>query len=283
LNPLGIHSFCWLADWSTADGERAAAAAAACGFDRLIVPIRNPAAIEPDAISRMCARNGIRPIATSNQLPHADVSSEDAATREAGIERHRHALRLARDMGAAHLGGVLYGVLGRASGAPTKGNRQAAVESLRLLADEARALGLPIAIEVVTRYESNLVNTVAQGLRMLDDIGSDNVFLHIDTFHMNIEEPDMLAAVAAALPRLLYFEIDQNHRGAPAGGAIDFRPLLACLKANDYRGTIGVESFTASLAGQAVQSALGIWRDLYRSGEEVAAQAMAILREAGFA
>lgn len=282
MNPLSIHSFCWLGNWSTEAGERAAEAAASHGYDRLVVPIRDPASIEPEAISEICLRNGIRPIATSNQLPLADISSEDDAIRKAGIERHRTALRLARDMGAAHLGGVLYGVLGKAPHAATERNWQASAASLRLLAEEAEGFGLPLAIEVVNRYESNLINTVAQGLRILDDIGSDNIFLHIDTFHMNIEEPDMLAALTAALPRLLYFEIDQNHRGAPGEGSIDFRPLLASLMQQDYRGAIGVESFTAGLAGPATQSTLGIWRDLYQSGDEVAAQAMTILRQAGF-
>jgi D-psicose/D-tagatose/L-ribulose 3-epimerase len=283
LNPLGIHSFCWLGSWSSSTGERAAAAAAAHGYTRLVVPIRDPADIDPPAIHRLCDANGIRPIATSNQLANADIGSEDAETRRLGMERHRLAFRLARDMGAAHVGGVLYGPLGRAPAAATARNRQLAAESLHLLAEEAGGMGLPLAIEVVNRYESNLVNTVAQGLEMLREAASDNLFLHIDTFHMNIEEPDTIAAITAALPRLLYFELDQNHRGLPTEGALDFAPMLACLKAHDYRGTIGVESFTAGTATSALQTTLGLWRDLYSSGDEVAAQAMMILRDAGFA
>ena len=100
-------------------------------------------------------------------------------------------------------------------------------------------MGIRLALEIVNRYESNLINTVEQALELLRRIGSNNVFLHLDTFHMHIEEADMGRALDVALPHLAYFELDQNHRGHPDQGAIDFEPLLTRLFKAGYDASSG--------------------------------------------
>jgi D-psicose/D-tagatose/L-ribulose 3-epimerase len=111
-------------------------------------------------------------------------------------------------------------------------------------------------------------------------IGSDNVRLHLDTFHMNIEETDPLAAIEQALPHLAYFELDQNHRGRPDRGAIDFTPLLAALFRANYPGLIGVEAFSSRVTGRDVAAIIGIWRDMFEDGNEVARAGASIIRNA---
>jgi D-psicose/D-tagatose/L-ribulose 3-epimerase len=111
-------------------------------------------------------------------------------------------------------------------------------------------------------------------------IGSDNVRLHLDTFHMNIEETDPLAGIEQALPHLAYFELDQNHRGRPDRGAIDFTPLLAALFRANYPGLIGVEAFSSRVTGLDVAAIIGIWRDMFEDGNEVARAGAPIIRNA---
>mgnify|MGYP003348880008 CR=1 FL=1 len=277
-NPLSIHAYVYLPAWSTAGAAQALPRAAAAGYQRMVVPLRDFAAIDPPAIARLFEQAGLQPSNSANLLPDADLSSPDPDVRARGLARLRQSLRLARDMGSTHVGGVLYGVLRKHERAASPAQWQWAADSLATLGEEARGMGIRLALEIVNRYESNLVNTVAQGLALLAAIGSDNVFLHLDTFHLHIEEADPLQALRAALPRLAYLELDQNHRGRPDQGAIDFGPWLACAVAGGYRGPIGIEAFSASVIGPEIGGAIGIWRDLFQDGDEVARSGIAAIR-----
>lgn len=241
--------------------------------------MRDQAAIEPQRIARLFEGNGMVPMTSANQTPDADVSSLDAAVRQRGIDRHRVSLRLARDMGATHVGGVLNGVLGKAVGKAPAGSLNAAADCLAIVADEARGMGIRLAIEIVNRYESNLINTVADAVRFLERVGSDNLKLHLDTFHMNIEEPDFNAAFDAALPYLVYFELDQNHRGLPDEGTLDFSAMLTRLAAANYQDVIGFEAFSSSVIGPEVGGGVAIWRDLFQHGDEVARRGMRLIKD----
>ena len=169
---------------------------------------------------------------------------------KAGLERHRVSLRLARDMGAFHVGGIIYTLFAKAAGPATNENFKASAEALAILGRRGRrAFGLRLALEIVNRYENNLINTVDQALAMLRLIDKKNVHLHLDTFHMNIEEADPLAALEKALPHLAYFELDQNDRGPVDRGVIDFVPYLQRLKAAGYDDLIGVEAFSVCRVG----------------------------------
>jgi D-psicose/D-tagatose/L-ribulose 3-epimerase len=279
MQNASIHSYSWLPGWSMDRAAFVAERAAHFGFSHVVVPMRDHGSIDPDRIARAFAEHRVTPVTTANQLPDADVSSLDREVRRKGLERHRRSLRLARDMGAPHMGGVLYGLLGKMTTPATRDNLEAAAESLAALADDAKVQGVRLALEIVNRYESNLVNTVDQALELVGLIGRDNVHLHLDTFHMNIEEADPLAALERALPRLAYFELDQNDRGLPHRGAIDFRPMLARLRAASYTGLVGVEAFSNAVSGPELQAGVSIWRDLFRSGDEVARSAAEIIRE----
>jgi D-psicose/D-tagatose/L-ribulose 3-epimerase len=104
--------------------------------------------------------------------------------------------------------------------------------------------------------------------------------LHLDTFHMNIEEANPLDAIEQALPHLAYFELDQNHRGLPDRGAIDFTPILATLFRANYSGLIGVEAFSSCVTGPDVAAIIGIWRDMFADGSDVARAGATIVRNA---
>ena len=194
------------------------------------------------------------------------------------IERVKQYLDFAYELEAKNVLLVLGEYIWQREVIPPAAQWQWAADSLATLGEEARGMGIRLALEIVNRYESNLVNTVAQGLALLAAIGSDNVFLHLDTFHLHIEETDPLQALRAALPRLAYLELDQNHRGRPDQGAIDFGPWLACAVAGGYRGPIGIEAFSASVIGPEIGGAIGIWRDLFQDGDEVARSGIAAIR-----
>jgi D-psicose/D-tagatose/L-ribulose 3-epimerase len=282
MNLRSIHCYTWIPQWSTEDGRIAAERAATCGFGHLVIPLRNHEMIEPAAIAKICETNGIRPVTTSPLQADNDISSTDSEVRERGVKRHLTALALARDMGANRMGGVLYSAFGKASRAPTEDNLKAAAEGLHRVAEEAQKNRMVLTLEVVNRYESNLVNTAADAVRLLKMIGVDNVKIHLDTFHMNIEEDSMMGALETALPYLGYFEIDQNHRGLLSRGTIDFSSPLQRLKAAGYDQLVGVEAFSSAISHPDIAAGVAGWRSLFSDGDEVAEEARSLFEENGF-
>jgi D-psicose/D-tagatose/L-ribulose 3-epimerase len=282
VNKLSIHSYCFIPSWTTQDGARAVEKAAAAGFGHVVVPMKDHAVIDPPAIAKMFEAAGLRPVTTATQRPEANIASTDRAVWKAGLERHRASLRLARDMGAFHVGGIIYTLFAKAAGPATSENFKASAEALAILADEAASFGLRLALEIVNRYENNLINTVDQAVAMLRLIGKKNVHLHLDTFHMNIEEADPLAALEKALPYLAYFELDQNDRGPVDRGVIDFVPYLERLKAAGYDDLVGVEAFSSAVSGPEVAAGVGAWRNLFDDGDVVARSTMKVLERAGW-
>jgi D-psicose/D-tagatose/L-ribulose 3-epimerase len=281
LNPVrtSIHSFCLLPRWTTEAGIAAASVAAESGFGYLVVPLKDHTLMEPDRLAPAFEAAGIVPLATSNLAPGNDVSDTDPEIRRRGVEHHLDSLRIARDLGASHVGGALYGALHRYDTAPTSENWKAAVDSVQVVAAAAQTMGMTLAIEIVNRYENHLINTVESGLAFLDDAGCDNLFLHLDTFHMNIEETDPLDALRRALPRLGYFELDQNDRGMLSAGAIDFQPFLDLILRSDYAGWIGAEGFSGSVSAPGVAAGVAAWRPTYSSGDEFARDAARVISD----
>jgi D-psicose/D-tagatose/L-ribulose 3-epimerase len=275
-----IHPAAWIPRWTNQNAPRAVERAAALGFDHLVVPLRRFEDIDPPTIARAFEAAGLAPVNAAGQLADADISSHDAAIRSRGLERLRLALRLARDMGSRYVGGVLYSALRKFEQPPSPGAWEAAANAIAIIGEEARGCGIRLALEVVNRYESNLINTVQQGLRFLDVVSCDNVYLHLDTFHMNIEEASLVDALREGLPRLAYFELDQNHRGALDGGLIDFGPLLVELARGGFDGIVGIEAFSRATLAEDHANALAVWRTTFPDGNAIASEGMRLIDSA---
>ena len=124
----------------------------------------------------------------------SDVSSEDPATVAAGKGVLADAVRAVRDIGGNKLGGILYSAHTKYGRQPTKRGWDNSVAAIAETAALAKGCGVDLVLEIVNRFETNLLNTTAQGLKFIEDTGSDHVRLHLDTFHMNIEEANPAAA-----------------------------------------------------------------------------------------
>lgn len=277
-----IHAYTWAPQWTTEDGAYAVERAAAMGFDYVVVPIRNHENIDAQAIAKIFSDAGIKPVTTSPLQADNDISSADRTVWQRGVDRHKAALDLAAAMGADRMGGILYSAFGKASRVATQDNFAAATDGLAIVAERAKEMGMLLSLEVVNRYETNLINTAADAIRMIETIGAKNVKVHLDTFHMNIEENDMMAALETALPHLAYFEIDQNHRGLLSRGTLDFSPFLIRLKEAGYSGLVGVEAFSSAVSHPDIVAGVGAWRNMFEHGDEVAMEAVELLTRHGF-
>jgi D-psicose/D-tagatose/L-ribulose 3-epimerase len=137
-----------------------------------------------------------------------------------------------------------------------------------------------MTFEVLNRYETAMLNTAQQALDFIAASGSDHLRVHLDTFHMAVEEADMLGAVRSAVPVLGYLELGQSGRGSLAAGSVDAAAVVREAIRSGYRGRIGLEAFSRSVLGSVLGDLLAIWREPYTDGRAVAAEAIGIVRGA---
>jgi D-psicose/D-tagatose/L-ribulose 3-epimerase len=180
-------------------------------------------------------------------------------------------------LGADLVSGPLYAPPGRAR-ALDPGAREAefarACEALREVADHAGARGVRLAVEPLNRFETDLVTTTDRALELCERVGSPQVGLLLDTFHMNIEEGDVAAAVRAAGDRLLHLHACENDRGRLGHGHVDWAGVLG--EVAGFDGVVSLESFGPAAEGV---RAAARWRPWFADPDEFAREGLAFLRD----
>ena len=202
-----------------------------------------------------------------------DVSSEEDAVVAAGTRMLSDAVKAVRDVGGNKLGGILYSAHTKYNAMPTERGWKNSASVLAEVAEKAKGMGVDVVLEVVNRFETNLINTAAQGLKFIKDSGSDHLRLHLDTFHMNIEEASPAAAIRLAGDKLGYFHVGESNRGYLGDGVIDFDPIFDALLDIDYARDVVFESFSITIVDEALSQACAIWRDTWRDNDPLAAHA----------
>ena len=273
MRRLGIHSFVWTGG-QTQDGlELALEKSAEHGYRTIEFAYLRPELFDLDRLAKR-ARSLDVEIGVTMGLPLAkDISSEDPDAGAAGRQMLRDAVAAVRDIGGNKLGGILYSAHTKYNRAPTRTGWMNSAEVIGEIGDLAHRNGIDIVLEVVNRFETNLLNTTAQGLRYLSDCGCEHVRLHLDTFHMNIEEANPAAAIRLAGDRLGYFHIGESNRGFLGDGVIDWDRIFDALIDIDYSRDIVFESFSTAVVDEGLSLACGVWRDTWTDNDPLAAHA----------
>ncbi len=269
---LGVHALVWSGTWDEPAARHAISSAAAAGFDLIEVPILDPFGIDTAMTRRLLDEHGIRSACSMGLPADADVSSEDPAVLANGKKLLSRAVEVAHELGADYLCGVLYSQLGKYPAPVTPRSRAHVVEAVQSLAADAGQAGVRVSLEVVNRYETNVVNTAAQMLELLDETGSD-VAVHLDTYHMNIEEDGFVKPVDECKNRLGYVHIGESHRGYLGTGTIDFDSFFGALVASGYDGPVTFESFSSAVVHPELSNQLAVWRNLWSDGDDLARHA----------
>jgi D-psicose/D-tagatose/L-ribulose 3-epimerase len=177
--------------------------------------------------------------------------------------------------------GPIYSETGRADAVPAPEYRKqwrVVVRNLKTLARAAEKRGSQICLEPLNRYETDFINTCDQAVQMVEDVGSPALKIHLDTFHMNIEEKDLGAAIRLAGAHLGHFHACGSDRGTPGNDHTDWRSIAAALKAVRYRGDVTIESFTSDV--KVIARAAAIWRRIEPTREEIAVKGLTFLKKA---
>ena len=274
MNKLGVHAFVWTGEWGGEGARRAISKSAELGYDLIELPALDTDAIDVAETSRLLEEAGLGVTMSLGLDAETDISSGDADKMKRGEARLTEVLAVARDLGSTHVCGIIYAAFQKYFTPPTAAGVEGACDVLRRVAEKAAASDITLGLEVVNRYETNVLNTAAQAAEMCRRIGAANVKVHLDTYHMNIEEADMARAIADAGDHLGYFHIGESHRGYLGTGTVDFEATFRALAAIGYQGPITFESFSSTVSSQPLTGILAVWRNLWDDGEDLARHAI---------
>jgi sugar phosphate isomerase/epimerase len=217
---------------------------AALGYDGVELAIRDPRLVDADALLSVVSACGLHvpAIGTGQAWGEEGLSFTDPEerVREAAIGRLCDHIPFAARTGAVIIVGLLRGVI-----KPGVDRPQAMawlIDALRRCADRAAQHGVSLVLEPINRYETTLINHVNQFLALADEIGCSNLGLLPDTFHMNIEEPSILASLRQAGPRIFHMHLADSNRWYPGAGHIDFTTVVDTLRQVGYTGYLSVEA-----------------------------------------
>ena len=278
MNKLGVHALVWEKGWSRDECARAIANTAEVGYDLIEIPALDPSAIDVGFTRRQLDQAGIGATSSLGLDAETDISSNDRDKERRGQARLEQAVAMARDVGATHVCGILESAFQKYAAPTTTEGVKRSVEVLQQVAAIAARSGITLGLEVVNRYESNVLNTASQGVEMCRRIGAPNVKVHLDVYHMNIEESDIQQAIIETGGLLGYFHTGDSHRGYMGSGTIDLAGVFRALVKANYQGPITFESFSSRVVGQPLEGILGIWRNLWEDGRDLAEHALTYTR-----
>lgn len=273
MKGFGVHTSMWTMSWDAAGAARATSAAKASGMDFIEIALLDPASTDA-ALGRALLEEADLPAVCSLGLPQEVWASHNPS---GAIDFLKLAIEKSAALGAEALSGVTYGGIGERSGLPpTSHELDNVATALEAAAKCAKSHGLAFGIEPVNRYETHLINTAAQGVEMIERVGADNMFLHLDTYHMNIEEKGAGNGIITARDHLKYIHLSESDRGTPGQGTCDWDEIFATLAAINFRGGLAMESFINM--PPEIGYGLSVWRPVAESAEEVIGQGLPFLR-----
>jgi D-psicose/D-tagatose/L-ribulose 3-epimerase len=204
--------------------------------------------------------------------------SLDESSAQAGMAYAKQCIDLCAEIGAAVFTGAVVGVGGQEylSTMQRESRLQRAAENLHQLGGHAQAAGVKFVVEVLNRYETNFITTAADARALLARVNHPAVGMHLDSFHMGIEENDLGAAIRTAGAQLMHFHASESHRGIPGTGLTPWAQVAQGLRDIRYSGYAIIESFNP-------QTWIGplarFWRPMTDSPDQLAQAGLAFLRK----
>jgi len=270
---FGAHAFIWAGEWTPEGAEKVIGGAAEAGLDFVEIPLLRPESMDVTATRALLDRYGIG-CTCSLGLPKAAHLPSAPEKAELFLES---AVDVAAGLEAPVLCGVLYAHLGTLTGRPPEeGELEAVARVLKNVARYAVERGVSLGVEAVNRYETYLINLAEQADAMLDRVGEPNVFVHLDTYHMNIEEKGFYDPIVATGERMRYIHLSESDRGTPGTGNVHWDEVFRGLKAIDYDGYLVMESFAA--INEDLAGATALWRDVVGDPETLIRDGLSFLR-----
>jgi sugar phosphate isomerase/epimerase len=235
------------------------------GFSFVELSIRTKDDLEPKVFNQRCKALGlgVTAVATGQAclFDNLCLGSDDPIRQQNAVDHFKEIADFAKEInsGAVIIGGIR-GSLNKDG--DYAGQYARGVDAFRSCAEWTDSIGIPLLIEPINRYETNWIYTAEEGRKVLDMIGLDSVKLLLDTFHMNIEEANMVEAILKTGDQLGYVHFADNTRHAPGQGQTDFKAVLAALEKINYHGPIVAECLPLPDDLTAVRNTAKFWQQI---------------------
>jgi len=250
------------------------------GYDVVEIPVEDPALIDIKQVKEALDEHGLEATVCGAFGPGRDFTNNDPAYHKECFEYIESCLNICTGLGAAFFAGPMYSAVGKARlVSPEQKMREwdMAVSNLEKVCELARTKGLEIALEPLNRFESDLVNSAEDVMRLIKDINHPAAKVLLDSFHMNIEEPDIENAILLAGDKLIHMQVSENYRGTPGTGQTRWDAYKRGLEAIGYEGVVSIESFTPEV--KELAGAVCIWKPLVPDQDEFAREGLRFLKE----
>ena len=250
------------------------------GFDTVEIPVEKAGDFSAERVNRELGKVGLACGSVCACMgPGRDLRGTPEE-QQVGVDYIKTVIDEAVALNAPSVVGPIYSVTGRADAVPRgeyKKQWKTVVKNIRTVCEYAEERGKQICMEPLNRFETDFINTVDQAMQMVKDVGSPALKLHLDTFHMNIEEKNQPAAIRKAGKLLGHFHACGSDRGTPGNDHIDWPGIAKALKAVKYDGDVVIESFGSNV--KVIARAAAIWRQMEPTNEEIAVKGLAFLRK----
>ena len=250
------------------------------GYDAVEIPVEDPSLIDLDLVKKALADQELKAIICGAFGPSRDLTHADPAFHQTCFNYLDSCLEIASELGAGFVAGPMYSAVGKArlvAPEQRKVEWDLAVSNLRKVCRRAGEFGLDLAIETLNRFETDLINTSEDLMRLIGDINEPQAKAVLDGFHLNIEEPDLESAIRRVGDKLIHVQVSENYRGTPGTGQTNWAAWKRGLEAINYRGTISIESFTPQV--KELAGAVCIWKPLVPSQDGFAKEGLEFLKK----
>lgn len=276
---FGANTFIWESPFATARHLPLLEKVSDMGFDLIEIAVEDPHLIDVATLREALKRYQLGTVVCGAFGPDRNLSSSDPQKRHNANEYMRWCIDAAAKLGSNVVCGPMYSAVGKAH-LPEAQQRaeewERAVNGLQSLATYAADHGVRLAFEPLNRFETDMINVVEQGLQLIKDVGSSHLGLHLDTFHMHLEEKSTSAAIRLAGERVFHVHACENDRGVPGTGQVDWKGLAQALRDIDYQEAVVIESFTPDVTS--IARAVCIWREIAPDQDTIAAQGLEFLQ-----
>lgn len=273
MKGFGVHTSMWTMHWDRTGAEATIPAAAAYDMDFIEIALIDTSVVDAGHTRALLEQHCLGAVCSLG-LPQENWASVNP---DGAIAHLADVIETAAAIGAEAVSGVTYGGIGERSGVPpTEAEYANIARALEAAARHAKKHGIALGIEPVNRYESHLINTGWQARDMIERIGAGNMFVHLDTYHMNIEEKGIARGILDARDHLRYIHLSESDRGTPGEGCCNWDEVFAALAAIEFEGGLAMESFI-NMPPQLAYG-LAVWRPVAESFEEVMDRGLPFLR-----
>jgi D-psicose/D-tagatose/L-ribulose 3-epimerase len=276
---FGVASLIWTEDFTVNDLP-IIEKAKSLGFDVIDINIAHPDRFPTEAVRDRVKETGIEAVTTIGMPQDANIIHPNPKVRRQGIDMLKKMVDINLEIDSKIIAGVIYASWGYITGKPrTIEEWKWSVESMREAAEYARSMGdVVLAVEPVNRFETHFINIAEDAVKYCKEVGTGNMKILLDTFHMIREETSFTEAVETCSSDYLgYVHVCENNRGIPGTGLVPWKEFFTALNKIDYDGPMSIESFDPGF--EELNRLCAIWRQFADTGEELAVQGLKNLKE----